>query len=279
MGINDALYGEDARYFSILGDPVAKALAEVRLKTRGTHNLLQKMRQREEEPQAFYDDSKFEMFDQLMELNKNYSKQKKIAENLGYLILKQIGYQTWWCDKESEKKKEDLTLYCMRDPETKYEIHFTFEECNATVIDKKGGRILHIMLILAPVKHQGHFFRMAKLLKDFKYCFLDGGDMPYAYGRCHEDNQWKVKKKPDGNTNWRKDVKQIKCYSNGKTTKNAGTKLMASYLRLGFLWPALKEEEHPTIFYLSNKFKKEFSEDPEDKEWLDERLKYSKYEK
>ena len=277
--MNDALYGNDAEYYSILGDPVSKALAEVRFNTRGTHNLLEKMRQRTEPPQAFYDDAEFVEFGELMELKTNYDYQKKLAVDLGYEVLNQIGYQTWWDEGKSRREKEDITIYCMRDTETKYEIHFTFELNNETTLATTSKNVIHIMLILAPKANQGHFFRMAKLLKDFKRCFLDGGGMSFGYGRCVPDNQWGVKEKPNGNKNWRKDVKQIKCYASGKTTKNAGNKLMASYLRLGFLWTAEEEEEHPTIYYLSNNFKEEFSKDPKNKEWLKERLKYSKYEK
>ena len=78
-------------------------------------------------------------------------------------------------------------------------------------------------LIFAEEEHQGNFFAMNRLLKDFKRIFLDGANIPFGYGRSYPDNQWKVKTKPNGNKNWRKDVKQIKNYKTGKMTKNAGT--------------------------------------------------------
>ena len=62
-------------------------------------------------------------------------------------------------------------------------------------------------------------------------------------------------------------------------TKNAGDKLAAMYLRAGILLPALRREEHPTIFLLSDPFRRKISENPEMKAWLGEHMKYSRYEK
>ena len=132
------------------------------------------------------------------------------------------------------------------------------------------------MLIYAPIEYQGNFFSMNRLLKQFKEIFLDGANIPYAYGRSFPENQWNVRTKPDGTKNWRKEVRQIKNYNNGTMTKNAGDKLTAMYLRAGFLYPAFEKEEFPTIYYLAEFFKNTILADKENKDWLIERMKYKK---
>jgi len=280
QGIQLAQYGAISQYADILLDPVNKALAEAKLKTNGTSNLLKKLQQRDKPPQAFYEMDDFAPFESFVEMARDFKKEKDKAEEMGLEVLKVEGYQEWFDNRDAEEKKEDLNFYCFRNPITKYEIHFTFEKNEISFMGLGEAIVIHMMLVYAPVEYQGNFFSMNKLLKQFKEIFLDGAGLPYGYGRSHNDNQWKVKKKPNGDKNWRKKVKQIKNYKTGKMTKNAGDKLTAMYLRCGFvLSPEFQDEEHPTIFYLSDGYKKKILADPENGGWLEDRLRYSKYEK
>ena len=278
-GIKAASYGGYSEYAEILRDPLSKSLAEAKLRTKGTSNLLKKLQQRDEPPQAFYEMEDFAEFEGFVEMKKDFSKHKKDAEKIGLQVLRTEGYSKWFDNKLSEQVKEDLTFYCLRNPITNYEIHFVFDNNDINFMGLGSTMVIHIMLVYAPVEYQGNFFAMRKLLRDFKQIFLNDAGIPYGYGRSHPDNQWNVKKKPNGEKNWRKKVKQIKNYKTGKMTTNAGDKLTAMYLRCGFVYPAFDNEEYPTIFYLSDKYKNKILADPENSGWLESRLQYSKYEK
>jgi len=279
QGIRAANYGVLPDYTDVLLDPVQKAMAEIKYGAKGTHQLLEKFRQRDEPPKAFYEMKDFSPFEKLKEQKQDFTKQKLEAETEGLEVLKVVGYHQFFDKSKSEQKKESVNFYCLRNPETKYEIHFTFENNEINFMNIGETVVIHLMLIFTQEENQGNFFAMNRLLKAFKRIFLDGANLPYAYGRSFPDNQWNVRKKPNGNGNWRKDVKQIKNYNNGKMTKNAGDKLTAMYLRCGFVYPAFEKEDYPTIYYLSDNYKKRILSDPEDGAWLKERLKYSKYEK
>ena len=269
---NELSFTPFGRYQTLLDDPLQLEFAKIACGAKSNTDFKSRISKSEEAPRVNYDLNSYEIFEDLVFGNKNFTSAKEQSELNGYNVLRTYGQEIYFDHHAFNQVKRPKTYYCFRNIKTGVKIHFNFESNSSLFNDDTYPYAIHFMLIEVEKEKQNKFFPVLKAVKDFRRYFLDEIGIHYAWGRVYPDNTFEIKNPKD---NWREKKKKIKSYKTGETNDDLH-KLTSLWLRCGFVYPEKEDQEFPIVFLLSEQFQNQLLQDPKKSSWIKSLLKFSK---
>jgi len=179
--------------------------------------------------------------------------------------------KTSYHDGDFKWQADEGRVWRFRDMETKYAMDFSTAEKDLSKEEQGyiNGKMVHIKFLWAlPEDQRGYYFMNKSLRRFAKILFDDGYD--YMEGWCSRMNQLPVRQ--GRYKNWRAAKVRIKD-RNRKLSNNDGIRLLAMYLRAGFIIVGEKKDDN-MIAYMSPLLYKYITKD--DPDALQDELKYAR---
>ena len=180
--------------------------------------------------------------------------------------------KTRYHDGDFNWQTDEGRVWRFRDMETKYNMDFSTGEKELSKEEQGyiNGKMVHIKFLWAlPEDQQGYYYMNKSLRRFAKVLFKDGYD--YMEGWCSRMNQLPVRQ--GRYKNWRAAKVRMKDREHRVLSKNDGIRLLAMYLRAGFIIVGEKKDDN-MIAYISPLLYKYMTKDNPDA-LLDE-LKYAR---